>query len=162
MNNSRTAKYIASAVEREVEIAASAQRGQRNDVLFKSTASIATFVQAGLSEETIRNRMIEAAERNGLLRDDGLRSVTETIESGISAGREIIGFIPEEDNGQPGTTMRAEDAAAARRAVAASPAETNVPADYPAWTPEEGGQQPSYSYGEAEPAPFPDEVDRFR
>ena len=60
---------------------------QRNDALNRTTFRLFQLVAGGeLSEDEVVTRLIAACEQNGLVGDDGLRSVLATIHSGANAG----------------------------------------------------------------------------
>jgi hypothetical protein len=153
----RREKYIDAALEGEFERVANAPEGQRNEALFKGTAALAGLVDAGLDEQIIRQRMIDAAEKNGLVRGDGLPSVLKTIDSGVRAGmsnpRDIL------DNDSEPVHPRLD--ARPREHTAALPAEIAIPVKYPVWSPADGGEQPSYACGDQEPYRHGDEVARY-
>jgi hypothetical protein len=84
----RLARYVASAVAREVQRVEQAPVGQRNETLFKAAANLGELVGAGV----LRNELAEvaltvAADACGLTHDDGRQAVASTIASGIGRGR---------------------------------------------------------------------------
>lgn len=64
-----------------------ASRGQRNDTLNAASYRVGRAVASGWVDENAATRMLtQAAATNGLVGDDGLRSVEATIRSGLQAG----------------------------------------------------------------------------
>ena len=81
--------YGAAALEYEIEALASTPPGSRNHALNKTAFALFQLVAGGeLSEQEVLDRLIEAANANGLMTDphDGPRKVQRTIESGRRAG----------------------------------------------------------------------------
>ncbi len=63
--------------------------GARNAALFRAAAALGRRVAAGqLPEPDVEQGLYAAAERNGLVADDGERAVQRTIISGLTAGRQ--------------------------------------------------------------------------
>jgi len=68
---------------------ASTAPGARNAALFRAAAALGRRVAAGqLPEPDVEQGLYAAAERNGLVADDGERAVQRTIISGLTAGRQ--------------------------------------------------------------------------
>jgi putative DNA primase/helicase len=81
-------KYGLSALDAELQSVRQAQPGGRNDALNVAALKLAQLVAAGaLNESFVRAALEGAAGDSGLIRDDGLRAVRATIESGFRAGR---------------------------------------------------------------------------
>jgi len=81
-------KYGLSALDAELQNVRQAQPGGRNDALNVAALKLAQLVAAGaLNESFVRAALENAAAESGLIRDDGLRAVRATIESGFRAGR---------------------------------------------------------------------------
>lgn len=81
-------RYALSALDRETQDVARAGKGQRNAALNKAAFSLGQFVGAGaLSPYVVEAALEEAAIASGLMRDDGPKSVRDTIASGMSGGR---------------------------------------------------------------------------
>lgn len=79
--------YAAAAVRAEIRILADAPPGTRNHELNRSAFNLGQLVAAGmLDEDQVRAALLLAAERNGLLADDGQRQTEATIRSGLRAG----------------------------------------------------------------------------
>jgi hypothetical protein len=79
--------YAAAAVRAEMRILATAPSGTRNHELNRSAFSLGQLVAAGLlDEDQVAAALLRAAERNGLLADDGIRQCQATIRSGLRAG----------------------------------------------------------------------------
>src|SRR5436309_3189378 len=77
--------YIDAAVAAEVQAVATAAPGSRNQALNRAAFSLAGF--PNLPAARITRQLRDAAERSGLLKDDGATSVLHTIQSGLKAGR---------------------------------------------------------------------------
>jgi hypothetical protein len=75
------------ALEREIEDLAAAVPGGRNTTLNRTAFRLFQLVAGGeLDGRDVADRLVEACHRNGLVKDDGLRSVIATIDSGSKAG----------------------------------------------------------------------------
>ncbi|WP_081494858.1 phage/plasmid primase, P4 family [Bradyrhizobium liaoningense] len=81
-------KYGLSALDAELQSVRQAGKGSRNDALNIASLKLAQLVAAGaLHESFVRAALENAAADCGLIRDDGLRAVKATIESGFRKGR---------------------------------------------------------------------------
>jgi hypothetical protein len=79
--------YGEAALAREAETLAAVAPGGRNHALNRASFSLHQLVAGGeLEHGEVEHRLLAAAERNGLIADDGLRSVLATIRSGARAG----------------------------------------------------------------------------
>ena len=81
-------RYALTALDREVREVASCPKGGRNDRLNKAAFALGTLVGAGaLSEGVAQASLEDAAARCGLVQTDGLKSVRDTIRSGLTNGK---------------------------------------------------------------------------
>jgi hypothetical protein len=81
--------YGRAALDREINELAQARPGTRNHALIRASFSLHQLVAGGkLDGAEVEQRLIAAAEANGLLADpgDGPRKVRATIRSGARAG----------------------------------------------------------------------------
>ena len=81
--------YGKAALEYETTALANTPLGQRNHALNRASFSLFQLVAGGeLNEADVVNKLLEAANANGLMTDphDGPRKVTKTINSGARAG----------------------------------------------------------------------------
>jgi Bifunctional DNA primase/polymerase, N-terminal len=79
--------YGAAALRGEVEILASTAEGNRNNQANRTSFSLSQLAAGGeLSWADAERAIVEACVVNGLVADDGLRSVMATIASGRRAG----------------------------------------------------------------------------
>jgi hypothetical protein len=79
--------YGTAALEREIAELAATPSGQRNHRLNFTAFRLYQLVAGGeLDGPTVERRLVEACEANGLIKDDGFRSVVATIASGMRAG----------------------------------------------------------------------------
>jgi hypothetical protein len=79
--------YGAAALESEIAALINTPPGGRNAALNRASFSLHQLVAGGeLDAGVVRHRLIDASTANGLVADDGLPSVTATIESGRRAG----------------------------------------------------------------------------
>jgi hypothetical protein len=79
--------YGRVALDRETETLAGIAPGGRNHALNRCAFRLAQLVAGGeLDRNLVIDRLIDASRRNGLVNDDGLRSVMGTINSGMRAG----------------------------------------------------------------------------
>jgi hypothetical protein len=80
-------RYGMAALNREIEALANTAPGARNAALNRASFCLHQLVAgAELDAGVVRHRLIDASTANGLVGDDGLRSVLETIKSGGRAG----------------------------------------------------------------------------
>jgi hypothetical protein len=81
-------KYGEAALRSEVEHLAGMGPGSgRNIALNRAAFSLGTLVAANaLTQWAVTCDLFEASQRNGLVREDGPRSVRQTINSGLTAG----------------------------------------------------------------------------
>jgi hypothetical protein len=79
--------YGQAALDYECAALAATARGARNNALNRAAFSLFQLVAGGeLDHGEVLNGLIDACDRNGLIADDGLRSVEATIRSGRGAG----------------------------------------------------------------------------
>ena len=79
--------YGRAALEREIETLAGTAPGGRNHALNRCAFVLAQLVAGGeLAREHVIDRLVDASRRNGLVKDDGWKSVRATITSGMGAG----------------------------------------------------------------------------
>jgi putative DNA primase/helicase len=82
-----SAAYGKAALEREIERLVHASSGMRNAELNRASFRLGQLIAGSeLNAETVQQRLIAAAEANGLLPENGLRAVQATIQSGATAG----------------------------------------------------------------------------
>lgn len=89
MMNGHHHPYVQAAIEGEVTRLASAREGERNDALFRSTASLASL---GLREGEILQHLKPSAEAVGLRG----KELYSTVKSGVKAGQSRLRDIPED------------------------------------------------------------------
>jgi putative DNA primase/helicase len=81
-------KYGLSGLDAELQALRGAREGGRNDALNIAALKLSQLVAAGaLHEGFVRAALEDAAASIGLIKDDGLRAVRATIESGFRKGR---------------------------------------------------------------------------
>src|SRR4029077_17335528 len=79
--------YGAAALDAEVAALAAAVPGTRNVALNRASFVLFQLVAGGeLDSDLVEGRLVQACHVNGLIADDGLRSVKKTIASGLQAG----------------------------------------------------------------------------
>ena len=95
--DARQAAYLAAALENSAgELEKMQPRSGRNAALYRTALKLGSFVSgAGLPEQRVIDRLTEASAVNGLVRDDGARSVAATIRSGLTNGRRNPRAVPE-------------------------------------------------------------------
>jgi predicted P-loop ATPase len=82
-----TRRYALAALDDEARSIETAPNGSRNVTLNKAAFSLGQLVGAGaLSESVVRATLEDAATSCGLVREDGVKSVRDTIASGLKAG----------------------------------------------------------------------------
>jgi hypothetical protein len=95
--------YAAKALENASRDLANTPCGSRHDALYKTAASLSRFVEAGsLQESAVVSTLEEAARANGLLKEDGARSVRTTIKDGLQRGRNNPIKLPSERQNEIG------------------------------------------------------------
>jgi putative DNA primase/helicase len=81
-------KYGLAALDAELQALRASQTGGRNDALNIAALKLAQLVAAGaLHEGFVRAALEDAAAVCGLIKDDGLRGVRATIDSGFRKGK---------------------------------------------------------------------------
>jgi hypothetical protein len=86
-NHCQPGRYGAAALDLEIAALAAAAPGTRNHSLNRTTFKLAQLVAgAELHRDEVVDRLLDACGRNGLIADDGLKSVKATIASGMRAG----------------------------------------------------------------------------
>lgn len=79
--------YGAAALEDEIEALAATGPGGRNTALNRAAFCLSQLVAGGeLDQAQVTERLIDACHRNGLIADDGWRTVLATMRSGMRAG----------------------------------------------------------------------------
>ena len=79
--------YGAAALDREIEALAATGPGARNCALNRAAFLLFQLVAGGeLDRDRVTERLIDACHRNGLVEDDGWRTVLATMRSGMRAG----------------------------------------------------------------------------
>jgi putative DNA primase/helicase len=82
-----SSSYGNAALEDEISALVNTAPGGRNHALNRANFSLHQLVAGGeLDGAEVERRLIEACGANGLIADDGMRSVLATIESGRRAG----------------------------------------------------------------------------
>lgn len=85
--NGQPNAYGDAALDREIETLAGAPAGTRNGVLNCCSFKLFQLVAGGeLDRAQVIERLIDACHRNGLVADDGWKTVMATIHSGMRAG----------------------------------------------------------------------------
>jgi hypothetical protein len=86
-HNGSPGAYGAAALKAEIDELANTPPGSRNHRLNRAAFSLFQLVAGGELDGTeVEHRLFEAAERNGLVKEDGARAVRATIRSGARAG----------------------------------------------------------------------------
>jgi hypothetical protein len=86
-NDRQPDRYGAAALDREIAELAGAAPGTRNAALNRTAFKLFQLVAGGeLDRGQVIERLIDACHRNGLVNDDGWRTVMATIRSGMGAG----------------------------------------------------------------------------
>jgi hypothetical protein len=91
-SNSAHGRYGQAALEREIEALARVEKGARNHALNFASFRLHQLVAGGeLSADEVKQRLLDAAQANGLLSDpdDGPRKTLGTIASGARAGMQF-------------------------------------------------------------------------
>src|SRR5215471_7043476 len=80
--------YAIAALERECAAVTNAKAGKRNERLNLSAFNLGQLIEEGLlDEKEVCERLYNAAVACGYVRDDGEKATLNTIESGISGGK---------------------------------------------------------------------------
>ncbi len=92
----RQAAYLEAVLARQAdELAAMRPESGRNHALYLAGLKCGSFVAgAGMDEAQVVARLTDAAERCGLLADDGPRSVAASLRSGLGNGRKNPRAMP--------------------------------------------------------------------
>jgi hypothetical protein len=79
--------YGRAALDAEIAILAATAPGGRNHALNRAAFCLFQLVAGGeLDRDQVIDRLLDACQRNGLVKDDGLRSVRATMRSAYRAG----------------------------------------------------------------------------
>ena len=79
--------YGRAELDDEISALAAALPGTRNHALNRCAFRLAQLAAGGeLDRDHVVDRLLDACHRNGLIQNDGLRSVMATIRSGVAAG----------------------------------------------------------------------------
>ncbi len=79
--------YARKALEDEVALVAAAPPGERNRQLNKSGFALGQLVAGGeLPRGLVEQELLTAAERSGVVNDDGVRATEKTLASGLNSG----------------------------------------------------------------------------
>ena len=104
--NESSSAYGRAALEREAGRVSMAPAGERNDQLFKSTASLAELVAGGvLGQQEVESAMRLAAERCGL----SAKEITATLRSAFEKGSKQPRGVPDKTEGPNKTAQAAEE-----------------------------------------------------
>lgn len=83
----RLPAYVQSAIDGELAKTATAPPGTRNDALNRCSFALGQWVGGGyISEAAAREMLLDAAQRSGVLRDDGEAQTLKTIDGGLAKG----------------------------------------------------------------------------
>jgi hypothetical protein len=101
--DARNRAYAEAVLRAECERVANAGKGTRNDTLNTAALKVGHYVGSGeLSKAEAAGALFEAAVASGLVRDDGPKSVRDTIRSGLQAGMREPRTAPEPGPPPPG------------------------------------------------------------
>jgi hypothetical protein len=79
--------WALTALVDECDKVANARSGERNDTLNKAAFNLGQIIAGGgLNAQEVRDRLFQAAEKNGSVAEDGAQQTWATIESGLKAG----------------------------------------------------------------------------
>jgi hypothetical protein len=136
--------YVKKAIQGEADKLA-ATTSCRNDQLFKCASNLASI---GISERDIIHALKPAAERNGMIEEDGSKAFYSTIKSGLRAGQQT----PRQP---PHSASRSES-----RPRTTSPQHPpQAPGDFPLRTPPDHDGAPKFHpWGADGPPVFPDDA----
>jgi hypothetical protein len=93
----RQAKYLAKMLAGiHHDLSAMGKDSGRNTAVYNKALKCGNFIAgAGLSEAVVIDVLLDASRENGLVREDGERSVLASIQSGIKNGRARPRAVPE-------------------------------------------------------------------
>lgn len=95
--DARQLAYLDRVLEENANSVAEADSGTRNDALFSGAMKCASFIAgAGMDEQRVVQRFVEAATNCGLVDDDGERAVLATINSAFRVGLSNPRAVPDE------------------------------------------------------------------
>lgn len=95
----REAAYASRAIEEEARnLAGMGKDSGRNNALNTAAFNLGQLVAGGLLDAgEVRAALVAACEQNGLVKEDGMRSVLASIRSGLSAGARKPRTAPEQE-----------------------------------------------------------------
>ena len=118
-SSNRDRSWAEAALDDECDKLRSTSKGRRNHQLNSSAFSLGQIVGAKvLSESDVFDALMQAAETNGLLKDDGRAICKATINSGLSSGK-LEPRYPPENKPPPDATETNSEAAAIGKAKTA-------------------------------------------
>jgi hypothetical protein len=86
-SNGQPSSYGLAALDAEIKILAATAPGSRNHALNRCAFRLFQLVAGGeLDRDQVVDQLVDACHRNGLVQDDGLRSVRLTLRSAYRAG----------------------------------------------------------------------------
>jgi len=97
--STRDAAYASRAIEEEAaKLAAMGKDSGRNNQLNTAAFNLGQLVAGGsLTAAEVQSALVAACEQNGLVREDGMRTVLASIRSGLSAGARSPRKPPEQE-----------------------------------------------------------------
>jgi hypothetical protein len=108
-DNGGAARYVARALEMELDELATAPKGQRGQKLFASACSIGELVATGhVSRSQAEAGLIDAATANGLMATDGERACHDKIKRGLDKTVSSPRHIPEREYDNDNTPVDRE------------------------------------------------------
>lgn len=110
----RERKYLEALVTNSTDRAADAPQGSRNVEIYNAALCLGNYVAgAGLPYDVAYAALMGAANRNGLLGEDGTHAVDNTIRSGLSKGQTNPRGVPDRpltpQNSRPTLTVVGDD-----------------------------------------------------
>lgn len=99
VNNSGKRRYAIKVLDNQTNQVASAQKGARNQTLFKAACQCGKYIQPNaLGEDEVIEKLLFAAEKCGYINDDGRTATMATINNGLAKGKANLadlGFLEE-------------------------------------------------------------------
>ncbi|PBA29859.1 hypothetical protein CKJ65_18740 [Mycobacterium intracellulare] len=105
--DARQQAYLTKVLVANTDRVAQAQPGERNDALYSAALKCSSFVAgAGMDQQLVAERLLDAASDCGLAEDDGERAVLATIKSAFQVGLSQPRAVPDGESDVNGGRRR--------------------------------------------------------
>jgi P4 family phage/plasmid primase-like protien len=107
--DARQQAYLGKVLQNKAKTVAEARDGGRNNAVFSAALQCGSFVAgAGMDESALAATLEAAADKCGLVEDDGPKQVLDTIRSGLQRGKQNPRAVPPGSSGGPAEDSRSD------------------------------------------------------